>query len=172
MLGVSGPTVNRWEKDEQEIPGPAQLLLRMLIHGEVPFGERDPQAEAMELAHFWNLRLSLADWHKLEALAAAGGFATVRDYLLSLIQQHLNDETPHGRSMTSDHGAVDEMALVSEGGDAVGGHLGAAAEAFAQENPLPPAGEAGGTAGTTGVRKDVRYTRPQARSGTGAGKRK
>ena len=171
-LGVSGSTVNRWEKEEQAIPGPAQLLLRMLIHGEVPFGERDPQAEAMELAHFWNLRLSLADWHKLEALAAAGGFATVRDYLLSLIQQHLNTEPIHGRSMTAEHGAVDEMALVSEGGDAVGGHLDAAASAFAKENPLPAAGEAGGIAGTTAGRKDVRYTRPPGLKGTGAGKRK
>lgn len=118
MLGVSGPTVNRWEKDEQEIPGPAQLLLRMLIHGEVPFGERDSQAEAMELAHFWNLRLSLADWHKLEALAAAGGFATVRDYLLSLIQQHLNEESGEGAvrdsALTTEHAPVDGVALSSE----------------------------------------------------------
>jgi len=172
MLRVNSPsTVNAWESG-QEIPGPAQLLLRMLIHGEVPFGERDSQAEAMELAHFWNLRLSLADWHKLEALAAAGGFATVRDYLLSLIQQHLNAEPSHGRSMTAEHGAVDEMALLSEGGDAVGGHLGAAAKAFAQANPLPPAGEAGGTADRTAGRKDSTYTRPRGLKGTGAGKRK
>jgi transcriptional regulator with XRE-family HTH domain len=37
MLGVSSPsTVKSWE-DGQDIPGPVQLLLRMLIHGELPF---------------------------------------------------------------------------------------------------------------------------------------
>ena len=111
MLGVSGPTVNRWEKDEQDIPGPAQKLLRMLIHGEMPFGERDPQAEALEAEHFWELKLTLADWHKLEALAQAGGFATVRDYLLSLIQEELSQQAG---TRTSEHAPVDEMALSSE----------------------------------------------------------
>lgn len=90
LLGVSGSTVNRWEKDEQEIPGPAQLLLRMLIHGELPFSKPEAGAEAKEAEHFWQLKLSLADWHKLEGLATAGGFATVRDYLLAMIQEDLN----------------------------------------------------------------------------------
>ena len=152
MIGVSSPsTVNAWE-DGQSIPGPAQLLLRMLIHGELPFAEPDAGAEAMELAHFWNLRLTLADWHKLEALATAGGFSTVRDYLLSIIQEHLA-EIQQPATRTADHGKPDDLALVEETTlDDVSGHLGAAAEAFAAQHPLP-AGEAGGSAGTDSGRR-------------------
>jgi len=90
MLGVSHSAVNRWESG-QDIPGPAQLLLAMLIHGELPFGQAE-DTSAEEEKHFWQLKLSLADWHKLESMAAAAGFATVRDYLLSLIQEHLSEE--------------------------------------------------------------------------------
>lgn len=94
--GVTGPTVSRWEGG-QDIPGPAQLLLRLLMHGEMPFsagGQAGAESAAVreEARHFWSLRLTLEDWHKLEALAAAGGFATVRDYLMSLIQEHLSQQ--------------------------------------------------------------------------------
>ena len=87
-LDISDSAVNRWENG-QDIPGPVQILLRMLIHGEMPFSEPDAAAAALEVEHFWKLRLTLSDWHKLEALATAGGFATVRDYLLALIQEDL-----------------------------------------------------------------------------------
>jgi transcriptional regulator with XRE-family HTH domain len=96
MLCVSHSAVNRWESG-QDIPGPAQLLLGMLIHGEMPFGKPE-DTSAEEEKHFWQLKLSLADWHKLEGLAAAAGFATVRDYLLSLIQEHLASEGFAGQS--------------------------------------------------------------------------
>lgn len=156
MLGVSAPTVNRWEKGEQEIPGPAQLLLRMLIHGEMPFGEREAAADAKEAEHFWQLKLSLADWHKLEALALAGGFMTVRDYLLALIQEDLRRERDMGTSRTSGEAPVDELALVAEttpgGGGGVDAALAAGAEVFAAQHPLP-AGEAGGSAGTDSGRR-------------------
>ena len=164
LRGVTAPTVGRWEKG-QEIPGPVQICLECLVDGKVPFQdvlEGSPVKEAM-----WKLQMSLEAWERLEALRLEGGFATVTDFIAALIQEELGQPAD---TRTSDHGAVDEMALVSEGGDAVGGHLDAAASAFAKENPLP-AGEAGGTAGTTGARKDVRYTRPPGRSGTGAGKR-
>jgi transcriptional regulator with XRE-family HTH domain len=98
MLGVSSPsTVKSWE-DGQDIPGPVQLLLRMLIHGELPFAKPAEDTSAEEEKHFWQLKLTLADWHKLESLAAAAGFATVRDYLLSLIQEHLASEGFAGQS--------------------------------------------------------------------------
>lgn len=102
-LGVSGPTVNRWEKEEQDIPGPAQLLLGMLIHGKQPFGASE-DTSAEEAKHFWQLKLTLGDWHKLEALATAGGFGTVRDYLLSLIQEHLNQGAETPKPLFSGHG--------------------------------------------------------------------
>lgn len=87
--GVTGPTVSRWENG-QEIPGPAQLLLNMLIHGEMPFPGVGPEgSEDSERQHFWKLRLTLEDWHQLEALSVQAGFGCVRDYLLALIQDHL-----------------------------------------------------------------------------------
>lgn len=192
LLGTSGPTVNRWEKEEedQQIPETTQKLLRMLIHGEMPFGQRDPEAEALEAEHFWKLKLTLADWHKLEALAQAGGFATVRDYLLSLIQEDLEaarraeQEGPAGkwgRSLTSDQAPLEDVALLADAtpkdaageagaGDDVGAHTDAAAEVFAKKNPLPPA-EVGAPAGTTPGRQDVTYKRPLRKSGTGAKRR-
>ena len=88
-LDVSDSAVNRWENG-QEIPGPAQLLLNMLIHGEMPFPGVGPEgSEESERQHFWKLRLTLEDWHQLEALSVQAGFGCVRDYLLALIQDHL-----------------------------------------------------------------------------------
>lgn len=86
-LEVSDSAVNRWEGG-QDIPGPAQLLLGMLIHGKIPFGKTE-DTSAEEAKHFWSLKLSLADWHKLESMASAAGFSSVRDYLLLLIQEQL-----------------------------------------------------------------------------------
>lgn len=100
--GVSGPTISRWESG-QDIPGPAQLLLGMLIHGKQPFGASE-DTSAEEAKHFWQLKLTLGDWHKLEALATAGGFGTVRDYLLSLIQEHLNQGAETPKPLFSGHG--------------------------------------------------------------------
>lgn len=91
QLDVSDSAVNRWENG-QEIPGPVQMLLRLLIHGEMPFGNGQEDTAAEEAKHFWALKLTLADWHKLEGLAATAGFATVRDYLLHLIREHLEEE--------------------------------------------------------------------------------
>lgn len=100
-LEVSDSAVNRWENG-QDIPGPVQLLLRMLIHGEMPFSGPDDKAEVekLEAKHFWELKMSLADWHKMEGLASAGGFCTVRDYLLNLIHDHLNEE--HENAMVAE----------------------------------------------------------------------
>lgn len=92
MLGVSHSAVNRWENG-QEIPGPVQMLLRLLIHGEMPFGGGQEDTVKEEAKHFWSLKLTLGDWHKLEGLASSAGFPTVRDYLLHLIREHLEEET-------------------------------------------------------------------------------
>lgn len=99
-LDVSDSAVNRWENG-QEIPGPAQLLLNMLIHGEMPFPGVGPEGdEESERRHFWKLRLTLEDWHQLEALSVQAGFGCVRDYLLALIQDHLKP-IEHGQSSVS-----------------------------------------------------------------------
>lgn len=174
MLGVSGPTVNRWEKDEQEIPGPAQLLLRMLIHGEVPFkGDTVPPQirDAM-----WELEMSLGTWEEINRRRLAGGYATVTDWIASLVREELHEQPTRSDFRTADQAPLEDVALLADltpgdaagGGDDVGAHTDAAAEVFAKQNPLPPAGAAGAPAGTTAGRRDVIYKRPQGRSGTGA----
>ncbi len=37
----SGRTVQRWESGERDIPGPAQVLLRALVSGELPKVQED-----------------------------------------------------------------------------------------------------------------------------------
>jgi len=166
--GKVATTIMRWQNGA-DIPGDTQILLKLLIRGEMPFKEESTPQQVRDA--MWQLEMTLETWEEINRRRIAGGFATVTDWIASLVREELHEQT-FGTTRTSDHGAVDEMALVSEGGDAVGGHLDAAAEAFAKENPLPAAGEAGGTAGRTVGRKDVSYTRPPGLKGTGAGKRK
>lgn len=155
MLRItSGSTINNWEHGDP-IPGPASLLLEWLIDGKVPFEEsRLQKLPSVVKEAALKVTMELGAWERLDALRIAGGYATVTDMIGGWIQEELGE------------------GGLSEGGDAGGGHLDAAAEAFAQANPLPAAGEAGGTAGTTGARKGGRYTRPPGMSGTGEGKRK
>ena len=106
QLDISDSAVNRWENG-QDIPGPVQLLLKLLMHGKMPFGTVEDTSE-VEAKHFWQLKMSLADWHKLECLAGTAGYASVRDYLLSLIQEHLNASTGEGQSF----GGQDKDVLI------------------------------------------------------------
>lgn len=91
LNGVSHSAVNRWENG-QEIPGPAQLLLGMLIRGDAPFpgvGASGSPSPAHEQKLFWDLRLKLEDWHKLESLASREGYADTKDFILSIIREEL-----------------------------------------------------------------------------------
>lgn len=91
-LDISDAAVNRWENG-QDIPGPARLLLKMLINGEMPFAGIGPQKDTeKEAKNFWELQLTLEDWHFLEGMAANAGYADTKDYLLSLIQAHLKEQ--------------------------------------------------------------------------------
>jgi len=178
LLSVSHSAINRWENG-QEIPGPAQLLLRMLIHGEVPFkGDTVPPQirDAM-----WELEMSLGTWEEINRRRIAGGYATVTDWIASLVREELHDQHQRGDFRTTDQAPLDDLALVAETtpGGAAGGagagtdvsvHTDAAAEVFAKQNPLPPA-EAGAPAGTTPGRQAVTYKRPLRTSGTGAKRR-
>lgn len=181
MLGVSGPTVNRWEKSEQEIPETAQKLLRLLIHGKMPFQGAvvPPQIRESML----QVEMNLGAFERLDALRIAGGYSSMTDFIASLLQEELNAQEDKGWSesdtLTRGEGKVDDVALLADltpgdaagGGDAVGVHADAAAAAFEKQHPLPPAGAAGAPAGTTGARRDVIYKRPQGTSGTGIRKR-
>ena len=172
LLRVSSTsTINDWENGAN-IPGPPSLLLEWLIDGKEPFN-RDllpqPLPPAVQDA-IWNVSMNLEAWEKLDSMRVSGGFATVTDFIAALIQEELG-QTEVDRSVRA---PVDGMALVAEttpgGGVGVDAALAAGAEAYKAEHPLP-AEEVPGTAGSGTGRKDVRYTRPPARTGISKGKR-
>ena len=117
MLRItSGSTINNWEHGDP-IPGPASLLLEWLIDGKVPFEESQLQklpSVVKEAA--LKVTMELGAWERLDALRIAGGYATVTDMIGGWIQEELGE------------------GGLSEGGEAVGGHLDAAASAFAKAN--------------------------------------
>lgn len=138
MLGVSDAAVNRWENG-QEIPGPASKLLDLLINGVQPFSTAgNPHDPAAEDKHFWKLRLSLEQWHELESRASKAGYGTVRDYLLSLIREHLDEAQHIGLTATIPFPNASESQ----------------ASAMVAEESAPD---------STPERKAVRYDRPKAR---------
>lgn len=179
--GKAATTVMRWQNG-QEIPGDTQLLLKLLIRGEMPFREENVPSQVRDA--MWELEMSLGTWEEINRRRMVGGFATVTDWIASLVREKLGSEPRpvenwEGASRTSDQAPLADVALLADltprdaagGGDDVGAHTDAAAEVFAKNNPLPPAGAAGAPAGTTAGRKDVIYKRPQGRSGTGAKRR-
>jgi len=145
--GKTGPTVSRWENG-QEIPGDTQLLLKLLIRGEMPFAGVGPVGDPeREAKNFWQLRLTLDDWHRLESLALAAGYDDTKDYILSLIQEDLNGQ--RGSKVTYPPakeflGTGDDLPLAAERAsdasssqDEAQKSLRDAAAAFESVNPPP-----------------------------------
>ncbi len=98
MLDVSGPTVNRWESGEQDIPGPAGLLLDWLIDGIPPFGAEGAGAAQLEAAA-WKVEMTLEQFEKLQAKALAVGFSEVVDYIGWLVASDLRAGAQTEREM-------------------------------------------------------------------------
>lgn len=149
-LDISDAAVNRWENG-QDIPGPAQLLLEMLIYGKMPFSGIGPVGDPeREAKNFWQLQLTLDDWHRLESLATAAGYVDTKDYILSLIQEELNANRqsvityPPAKEFL---GSGADLPLAAEATSSGGGsqdtpqtNLRGAVEAFESENPPPGGG--------------------------------
>lgn len=93
LLGeVSHSAINRWEKG-QDIPGPALLLLNWLMYGRVPWpGPEVAVEDAAEQRNLWALKLSLEDWHKLEAMATTRGFGDTKEYIMAVLKEELAKE--------------------------------------------------------------------------------
>ncbi len=91
MLSISDAAINRWEKGEQDIPGPAQLLLGWLIHGKVPFGQEGEAAGRLASAA-WKVEMTLEAFKRLEAKAMAAGFEDIVDYIAQLVLEDIEHE--------------------------------------------------------------------------------
>lgn len=86
MLGVTPPTVGRWEAD-QKIPGPAQILLNWYINGVPQTGEAG--GTPLLQKSMWRVKMDLQAWEELESLRIAEGFGSVTDFIGSLVQDAL-----------------------------------------------------------------------------------
>ncbi len=84
----------------------------MLIHGEVPFkGDTIPPniRDAM-----WELEMSLETWEEINRRRIAGGYATVTDWIASLVREELHEKQALSDSRTADHAPMEDVALSSE----------------------------------------------------------
>ena len=116
LLGGKVPTtIKRWEDDpEQEIPGDTQMLLKLLIRGERPF--EDAAGPSPMRRSLLELEMRLEAFEKLQALALAGGYDTVTDYIGALVAQHLAEESSQKRTGVSalPSKREEEIGLVAE----------------------------------------------------------
>ena len=111
--GKSGVTIKRWEEG-QEIPGDSEMLLKLLIRGERPF--EDAAGPSPMRRSLLELEMRLEAFEKLQALALAGGYDTVTDYIGALVAQHLAEESSQKRPGVSalPSKREDEIGLVAE----------------------------------------------------------
>lgn len=140
MRVSSASTIKAWE-DGAEIPGPATLLLELLIDGKMPFTGLNVQPRVREA--MWELQMNLGAFERLDQLRLAGGFATVTDYIAAIVQEDMAKDQA-GRSARA---PVGELAMVAEaatpyvtgsaGAGDVSAPLRAGAAAFVKSHPLP-----------------------------------
>lgn len=164
--GKSATTIKRWE-DGQEVPADTAMLLKWLIRGEVPFQEG---AEPSDLrAAMLELEMQLGAFEKLYALAMAGGYNNVTDYIASLVQKHLAAEAAEPRTLNLEQRTSKEDGLamvaetpvaygVTEPKDAMQQHAQAAAKAFA--SPERTGRGRTGTGSPGQGRRDIRVENP------------
>lgn len=111
MLSISDAAINRWEKGEQDIPGPAQLLLGWLLHGKVPFGQ-ETEAAGRVASAAWKIEMTLEAFDKLRAKAMAAGYEDLVDYIAQLVLEDLAEEDAETRRHAT--APADEMALLAD----------------------------------------------------------
>jgi len=109
--GKASSTVMRWQKG-QEIPGDTQILLKLLIRGEMPFREENTPRQVRDA--MWELEMSLGTWEEINRRRIAGGYATVTDWIASLVREELHEQQNRGDFKTADQAQPEDVALSSE----------------------------------------------------------
>ena len=89
LLGVSAPTVNRWEKGDQEIPGPADKLLRMLIRGEMPLELPSAGLGSVVREDIGAVEMTVDAFEECLRRARAAGFGSVTEWIADLVRAEL-----------------------------------------------------------------------------------
>lgn len=89
QLGVSHSAVNRWEKGDQDIPGPADKLLRMIIRGEVPATLPTAGLGARLRTDIGGVEMTVNAFEECLRRARAAGFGSVTEWIAELVRQEL-----------------------------------------------------------------------------------
>lgn len=95
--GKVATTIMRWQNGA-DIPGDTQILLKLLIRGEMPFQEESTPRQVRDA--MWELEMSLGTWEEINRRRIAGGYATVTDWIASLVREELH-EPPVGAPSAS-----------------------------------------------------------------------
>lgn len=106
--GKVATTIMRWQNGA-DIPGDTQILLKLLIRGEMPFKEENTPQKVRDA--MWQLEMSLETWEEINRRRLAGGFATVTDWIASLVRQQLHEQGGEESLRPAREG---EVALSSE----------------------------------------------------------
>jgi transcriptional regulator with XRE-family HTH domain len=99
-LGVSHSAVNRWEKGDQEIPGPADKLLRMLIRGEMPLDLPSVELGSLVREDIGEVSMTVDAFEECVRRAREAGFASVTEWIANLVREELKvsaEEKPQER---------------------------------------------------------------------------
>lgn len=89
ILGVSAPTVNRWEKGDQDIPGPADKLLRMLIRGEMPVELPTAGLGSQVREDIGAVEMTVEAFEECLRRARLAGFGSVTEWIADLVRAEL-----------------------------------------------------------------------------------
>lgn len=110
LLGVSAPTVNRWEKGgegDQAIPGPADKLLRMLIRGEMPLELPAAGLGSQVREDIGVVEMTVDAFEECLRRAREAGFGSVTEWIAELVRAELGSK-PEGETLPERQAVVYE----------------------------------------------------------------
>lgn len=97
LLDVSPPTLNRWEKGEQEIPGPASKLLDMLVDGKMPFDIPIlTELGSVVREDIGEVTMTVDAFEECLRRFREAGFATVTEWIAHLVREELKVRPAEG----------------------------------------------------------------------------
>lgn len=91
-LGVSHSAVNRWEKGDQDIPGPADKLLRMLIRGEMPLDLPSAELGSVVREDIGEVSMTVDAFEECLRRSREAGFASVTEWIAALVREELGSK--------------------------------------------------------------------------------
>ena len=113
-LGVSHSAVNRWEKGDQDLPGPADKLLRMLIRGEMPVELPTAGLGSQVREDIGAVEMTVEAFEECLRRARAAGFGSVTEWIADLVRAELRagaGSLPERREVVYGGGVADQATV-------------------------------------------------------------